>query len=341
METKFTQKVLLIVVALLGWVFLFLWLRASLELLLLVFAGILIAVYFRRMAELIAQRTKLKWWQSLTLVIVGTLAAITAFVRGFGAKINQQTSDLQGKLPELSQSISDKLSQSSAGKRILQQGKELQSQWQQNNQEIFGAITSFFSSTFGALGNLYIILILSIYFTATPSLYKKTLIKLFPASKRERATALLQSLYETLGKWILGQLLAMIIVAIATGIGLRIMGVPYFLLFAIIAGALNFIPNFWPLIAMVPAALVALTVSPALALGVVILYVVIQNIEGEFVTPLIQQKMVNLPPAYIILFQVFMAIIAWWIWVILATPLLSIIIVLIQKLYVEPVADQL
>lgn len=91
---------------------------------------------------------------------------------------------------------------------------------------------------------------------------------------------------------------------------------------------------------MIPTALVALTVSPELALGVIILYIVIQNIEGEFITPLIQQRMVKLAPAAIIIFQVFMGIIAGGIGVVLATPLLAVLTVWIHKLYIKPVADK-
>ncbi len=340
MEKNFTQKTLIVAVVILTGVILFLGLQEAFRLLLLVFAAILVSVYFRKLAELLAKHTRIKKRLSLLIVIVWTIALIGGFIRGAGAKISNQAKDFQWELPSYSQSITEELNKTPAGQWALYQGKQLVNQWSDNEQKITDTITSFFSSTFGALGDLYIVLILTIYFTATPMLYRKTFLAMFPQSKREKINKLMYNLYDTLGKRILGQIIAMIIVFIATGIGLTIMGVPFALLFALLAGLLNFIPNFWPLIALIPAALVALTVSPALAAGVIILFVVIQNIEGEFITPLIQQKMVNLPPAYIILFQVFMGIIAGGIGIILATPLLAIIIVLIQKLYIEPVADK-
>ena len=275
-------------------------------------------------------------------MITWTVLIIGWFIWWLGARITSQVKDLQWQIPQLTSSVTWTLSESPAWRRVLQQGEkfQIQSQSGESGQQSLSAVTSFFSSTFGALGDLYIIFIISIYFTASPLFYKKTILKIVPQSHRDKRSKLLTDSYETLWKRIQGQIAAMLIVFGATSIGLSIMWVPYALVFGLLAWLLNFIPNFWPLIAMIPTALVALTVSPQLALWVIILYVVIQNIEGEFVTPLIQQRMVKLAPAAIIIFQVFMWIIAWGIWVVLATPLLAVLTVWIHKLYIKPIADK-
>jgi predicted PurR-regulated permease PerM len=98
---------------------------------------------------------------------------------------------------------------------------------------------------------------------------------------------------------------------------------------------LNFIPNFGPIIAAVPAILIALAADPTKALWVVALNIAAQNLEGYLITPLVQRKAVRLPPALTILSQVLMGLLLGPLGVILAAPLTAATIVAIQMLYVE------
>ena len=104
---------------------------------------------------------------------------------------------------------------------------------------------------------------------------------------------------------------------------------------AIIAGLLNFIPNFGPIIAMIPAVLVALMQGPGTAAIVAGIYILVQVTESNFITPMIQQKLVNIPPALIIIAQLLMAPLTGGWGLVLATPLMVILIVLVKELYVN------
>ncbi len=105
----------------------------------------------------------------------------------------------------------------------------------------------------------------------------------------------------------------------------------------IIAGLLSFIPNFGPIIALLPAVLIAFTQGPNTALYITLLYMGVQAVESNLITPLVQKKMVYLPPAMIIISQVLLGILVGGLGLILATPLIAILMVLIQMLYVEDV----
>ena len=140
---------------------------------------------------------------------------------------------------------------------------------------------------------------------------------------------------ENLQKWLKGQLFAMFVVFVLTSIGLLILGVPMWLALAIIAGLLNFIPNFGPIIAMIPAVLVALMQGPGTAAIVAGIYILVQVTESNFITPMIQQKLVNIPPALIIIAQLLMAPLTGGWGLVLATPLMVILIVLVKELYVN------
>jgi predicted PurR-regulated permease PerM len=103
----------------------------------------------------------------------------------------------------------------------------------------------------------------------------------------------------------------------------------------LIAGILNFIPNFGPLIAIIPAALISFMQGPTTALIVIALYMVVQILESSIITPQIQKKMINMPPALIIIAQLVMGIFAGILGLVLATPVVAVVIVLVNELYVK------
>jgi len=127
----------------------------------------------------------------------------------------------------------------------------------------------------------------------------------------------------------------MFVVFVLTAIGLAIIGMPFWLVLALLAGLISFIPNFGPLIALIPAVLVALMQSPETALLVVGLYILIQFIESNFITTLVQQKLLNMPPAIIIIAQLLMGALTGGWGLVLATPLTVIVIILVQELYLK------
>jgi predicted PurR-regulated permease PerM len=161
------------------------------------------------------------------------------------------------------------------------------------------------------------------------------MLALLPYKAEPKAREVLAKAGLTLGNWLKGQLFAMAVVAILTLIALSIIGIPMALALAIIAGLLNFIPNFGPLIAMIPAVLVGLMEGPRTALIVAATYIIIQTIESNFITPTVQNKLINMPPALILIGQLFMGALtgAWGI--ILATPVVALIIVIIKEVYLK------
>jgi predicted PurR-regulated permease PerM len=110
---------------------------------------------------------------------------------------------------------------------------------------------------------------------------------------------------------------------------------PLWLVLALLAGLISFIPNFGPLIALIPAVLVAFLQSPTMAALVIGLYALIQFIESNFITTFVQKKLINMPPALIIISQLIMGILTGGWGLILATPITVIAIVLVQELYIR------
>ena len=131
----------------------------------------------------------------------------------------------------------------------------------------------------------------------------------------------------------------MIFIGLLTWIGLSIIGVPLALTLGLIAGLLSFIPNFGPIISALPALLLAFIDSPITAVYVLGLYIGVQLIESNIVTPLIERETVELPPALTIVFQLALAALVGGLGLVLATPLLAVIMVLVQMVYIEDVLD--
>jgi predicted PurR-regulated permease PerM len=195
----------------------------------------------------------------------------------------------------------------------------------------------FFGGILGAIGNVIIILFVGIYFAATPQLYTNGLVRMVPQSKRGRAREVLQELGHTLASWLLGKAASMLIVGVATSIGLSMLGVPLALILGIIAGLLDFIPYLGPVMAGVPAVLLALSISPELAMYTVLLFVGVQLVEGYLLQPLIEARAVDLPPALVIVMQLIFGTLFGFAGVALATPLAAGLSVLVKMLYIEDV----
>jgi predicted PurR-regulated permease PerM len=329
-EYSFPQRVWITggIIALIALIILFL--GATFSVLLLLLAGVLIATFFRGLAGLIQRKTKWKEGVSLAVSIIGSLLLVVLLFWLIGAKVQSQVSELSQTLPKTIENAKSQLSQSQVGKTIVER---VSSPSAQKNMQ--AQAQTFFKSTFGILGDLYVILFIGIFFTVAPQDYKKGLVKLVPVKGRDKADDVMDKVGSSLKKWLKGQLFAMLVVFILTAIGLAIIGVPMWLVLALIAGILNFIPNFGPLIAMVPAVLVGLMAGPSTALWVAILYVLVQVAESNFITPMVQHKMIDIPPALVIIAQLFIAPLTGGWGLVLATPLMVIILVLVQELWVK------
>jgi predicted PurR-regulated permease PerM len=304
--------------------------KATFNVLLLLLAGALIALYFRGLGNLLHRKLHVPEKASLPVSVLGSLLLLGGFFWFAGSQIEQQVTELRQTLPAAIDNLKQQLGNTAVGQKLLAQG----SQGNQTGQ-LSSFAKNFFKGTFGALGDIYVVLFLGLFFTASPRAYMHGLVQLVPVKARPRAREVIDALGTDLSKWLKGMLFAMLVVAILTGTGLVIMGVPMAFALALIAGILNFIPNFGPLIAMIPALLIGFMQGPVTAAMVAGLYIVVQVLESNLITPQIQKRLISIPPALIIIAQLFMGVLTGGWGLLLATPLMLILIVLVQKLYID------
>ncbi len=196
---------------------------------------------------------------------------------------------------------------------------------------------SIFSSTVSALAGIIVLIFVSIFVASEPDLYHRGLMHLFPHRSRAKAGEVLTATATTLRRWLLMQLLAMLAIGVVTTAALLVLGVKGALALGIIAGLLEFIPYVGPILSAVPAVGMALVDGPDKALYVVIAYIVIQQLEGVVLQPLLMKEGLELPPVMTILGQALFSIVFGFLGLLLAVPLLATVMVPVKMLYVRDV----
>ncbi len=190
----------------------------------------------------------------------------------------------------------------------------------------------FFFNTVNVVLSFFTIAVLSFYMLIERDRLKNNLFRLFPQLPQERVTKLAHKIEFQLGGWIKGELLLMFIIFLMTYLGLTLLKVEFALPLAILAGLLEAIPVIGPVISAIPAVVVTFTVSPILALGVVVLYILVQQIENNLLVPKIMQGVIGINPLLTILAILIGANLFGVVGAIISVPVAAIIQVIILDL---------
>lgn len=318
----------LLITLLIGALALLLWeLR---HVLILVFAAVLVSVIFRILANPIEKRLHLPDGVALAAAVIIVLALFAAAMWLFGAEVVAQSSALGEAIPNAWAVVQERLDAMGLGEPVRQ--------WVQGLGSGDGVLSSLggLAMTFSSgLADTLLVLFGGIYLAAQPDLYRTGIIKLIPERGRSLAASALDDSWKALRLWLLGRLVSMTVVGILTGVGLSIIGIPAALTLGILSGILEFVPFIGPIISAIPAVLLALAVDPSAALWTIALYLVVQQIEGNLLEPLVQQRAVSLPPA-LLLFSIVIGGLLFGIpGILVAAPLLVVTFVMVKRLYVR------
>jgi predicted PurR-regulated permease PerM len=180
-----------------------------------------------------------------------------------------------------------------------------------------------------------VVFISTIYLVIRPEPWVNGFVSLFPAGWRQRTREVLQTLYQTEQRWFLGQLAAMTFIAVFWAISLSLIGVPFALLLGIFSGLISFIPYLGALISVVLPVILALISDPFSAVWVILAFVIIQQIEGNLLQPIVMSRAVDLHPAVVIFAILVMGTLFGLIGVFLAVPLVAALQVLVRELWVQ------
>lgn len=280
--------------------------------------------------------------RGLGTLLVLTIITLVFGLAGFllGSTVVGQVQQFVNRVPTLFSSLQDRAGQ-------LESALGLQTSLQPDPQQIlesaqgflsggtFSAVLSVSSGLANVLSFLFVILIATIFVVAYPAPLVKGVVELFPAGRRERAREILDKMYQAVQWWFLGQVMDMVIVGILFTVALFIIGVPFALLFGILAGLLALIPFVGPVISVIPPILVSLIEDPVMALWVLLSYFVIQGVESYLIQPVVMSHAVALHPAAIVFTLLISGTLFGAVGLLIGIPLVAALYVLVRELWIR------
>ena len=304
---------------------LFLWKIAPV--LMLGFAGIVLATAVRAAAAPLARRLGLSHAWAVTIVFALFLLAVAGGSYLFGKRIAHETTALWDAVKDAGEKVHAKLDATPAGSWVLE---NLQGA---TDPEAMAKVFKGTVTVFGGLADVVLVFFLALYFAMDRATYRNGFLLLLPDAARDRVGGAIDAAGRALRLWLAGQLAAMLAVGVATAIGLWLVGVPLAIPLGILSGILDFVPFVGPLIAAVPGVMVAFAQGSDVALYATLVYVVVQFIEGHVVIPIAQKWAVEMPPVLGLMSIVAFGVVFGFIGVLFAMPLTVVMVVLIRKLW--------
>ncbi len=200
---------------------------------------------------------------------------------------------------------------------------------------LLGQTARLLLGVFGTVGNIFVIILLGVMLALQPEIYRSGLLSFVPQKHATYATHLVDDVAETLRRWLLGQITTMSVIFMIAWIGLSIIGIPGALVLGFQAGLLTFIPTVGSLVAGIVIVLASLGSGWTAIVSSFGLYVTLQFLEGNILTPLIQRQAINIPPATLFASQIFLGVLFGLWGLALALPLIAVIKVVLKHVYGE------
>lgn len=305
------------------------------EVFVIAFGAIVLATVLRALVGPLARATGWSERVSLLAVVLGLIVAFSGLFWLFGHQATQQFAEMRQQLPAATEKFQAWLAETRLGQMINDGLKQVAA----SDTPLTSAGT-IVSATVGGIGNLLLIMFAAIYLAADPKLYRDGALRLLPPRRRPQVGSALDDAGRALHKWLVAQMIVMLAVGVLTGTGLALLGVPLWLSLGLIAGLLEFVPVVGPIVATIPGVLLAFSKGPETAFYVLLVYIAVQQIESNVLTPLVQRWAVKLPPVIALLSIVACGLLFGVLGVIFATPIAVVVLALVKRLYVEDTLEQ-
>jgi predicted PurR-regulated permease PerM len=227
------------------------------------------------------------------------------------------------------------ISQSSLGQTLMQHVDPADVQTSPTNmlQSFFGVAINVVE----VVGGIVVIVFIALYVAAESARYAGGLVQLVAPARRARAAEILHETASAIWYWMLGRLFSMTVLGIITAVGLWLLGVPLAVALGFLAGIMIFVPYIGSIASAVPAVIIAASTDLMLAVYVIALYLGVHLVEGYILVPLVQRRAVHLPPALTLSAQVILGVLAGFIGLLFATPLVAAGLVMVRMIYIEDI----
>src|SRR2546425_1108845 len=278
-------------------------------------------------------------WLGLTAAVLATLAAVVGIGALLVPPVIDQTQALISGLPQTLTNIQNVIAAWAREYPVLR-NTELANPQSGLVAGLIDDATTFLRGSIlpyvTAGGKLFIegasVVVMALYLARQPRLYRDGILALVSPKHRPVAARILDDLGATLRAWVVGQLLAMMVLAVLTALGLWVLGVPYWLAFGIFTGLVAVVPFFGTLVStLLPALFVVGTGDWLRVLAVIVLGVAVHVVEANVVVPRIMQRQVSLPPVLTIPSVLTMGTLIGVVGLVVAGPLLAVTMVVVRR----------
>ena len=325
----------------------------TIDILLVLFLAVILSIYLSSITDQLHRRLGMPKPLGLTLAVAATLGALVGVVLLIAPPVTAQVQDLLTNLPRyltsLDTNLNDFIRSIPVLRRSAAPGAEGQPGLLANAlSEILGflrgAAVPYLRGGVEVLIEGVSVLVMAIFLARHPAVYADGVVALAPPPRRPLARAILRDLDITIRAWVIGQIIAMVLLAALTTLGLWALGVPYFLAFGVFAGVAAIVPFFGVLLSTVLPALFALgAFGVTKALLVAALGVLVHIIEANFVAPVVMERQVNLPPVITIAGVLLIGKLFGLGGLIIAVPILALVMILVRhillgEVYGDPIS---
>lgn len=298
--------------------------------LLLVLLAVLLAIVIHAPARLLSR------WMPFHAGLIASIVVLVAAAGGIALavvpQLTTQVVQLAAELPGALQSATTWLDEKTGG---IPNG-QLATRLTQQVGEFVGRFVPLAFNAIAALLGSFALVVLAVFLAAQPALYRSLVLSLAPPERLELWTRAYDEAGRNLRNWVLGKAATMLLVGSITYVGLLFFRIPGALALGVFAGLMKFIPNVGPTIGSAPAIIAAFLISPTTALWVAVFYFLQGQAVNAVTVPLIEHRAVDIPPAVLLVWQLMLAVGFGALALFVATPLLSIIVVVVRVLYYEP-----
>jgi predicted PurR-regulated permease PerM len=338
------------------------------------FAAVLFSVLLLALSEQLRRVLPIAhgWALFITVsLIVGVIAAMALLV---GTRVQSQFGELWRMLPEASQALEQRLGielpteavagQAAAGgpaegpdadaqrsapgapavEQILEAGQTSASEGADVQSAVLSRLanwlTSYGLTIVDAILGVVLVVVAGVYLAVDPAKYHRGTVKLFPPSEHRVASETMSDIGQALRLWLVAKLISMSIIGALAGVGTWLLGLPSPLALGIFAGLTEFVPIVGPIIGAVPALLLAATESLSTVLWTLLLFLGIQQLESNIIAPLVEQRMVTIPPALLVLGVGVFGGLFGLLGLVLSGPLLVVVFVAVKKLWVREALNE-
>ena len=308
------------------------------EVLLLVFIAALCAVYLSAITDLLERRFRMARWLGLTAAVVATLASVVGIGALLVPPVIDQTQALISGLPQTLTNIQSVLARWAREYPVLR-STELADPSSGLVARLIDDAAGFLRGSIlpyvTAGGKLFIegasVVVMALYLARQPRLYRDGILALVSPKHRDVGARILSDAHATLRAWVVGQLLAMMVLALLTALGLWALGVPYWLAFGIFTGLVAVVPFFGTLVStLLPALFVVGTGDWLKVLAVILLGVGVHVVEANVVVPRIMERRLALPPVLTIASVLTMGTLLGVVGLVVAVPVLAVTMVVVR-----------